>query len=226
MSVGARDPFAVGNMGKNSFFFHRGILMMRRLFLVTFITEMVLFGVLSSINYHNAMLAQSLATERSQITSGNVFSMTIEIFSHNLLIGTVEFIPVVGPLLFSISTVVTSLTVASEAFVYHTSGFLIFSSLVILPHTWLELPSYAIAVSASIYLIYLLSRRGLLSLYGHKIVYMYLFVVLELVIAATFESTEIVLQSKGLIVLLTWVAAAPVIYLLILLFRKLNADEY
>ncbi|MEM0127848.1 MAG: hypothetical protein QXO03_02010, partial [Thermoplasmatales archaeon] len=93
-------------------------------------------------------------------------------------------------------------------------------------HTWLELPSYAIAVSASIYLIYLLSKRELLRSKGFKVLYMYLFVIIELVIAATFESAEIVLQSRGLIVLLTWIAAVPVIYLLILLFRKMNRDEY
>ncbi|MGC8644978.1 MAG: stage II sporulation protein M [Thermoplasmata archaeon] len=221
------DPFAGRREGKNTFFFHKGILMMRRLFLVTFIAEMVLFAVLSSINYHSELLAQSLSTERSNIVSGNILSMILIIFPHNLLIATVEFVPIIGPLLFSISTVVTSLTVASEAFfLYHTSGFVIFSSLVVLPHTWLELPSYAIAVSASIYLIYLVSRRELLVPYGHKVVYMYLFVVLELAIAATFESAEIALQSRGLLVLLTWIAAVPVIYLLILLFRKMNEDEY
>ncbi|MEM1814283.1 MAG: stage II sporulation protein M, partial [Thermoplasmatales archaeon] len=126
----------------------------------------------------------------------------------------------------SLSTVVTSLTVASEAFYYHTNGFLIFLSLAVLPHTWLELPSYAIAVSASIYLIYLLSKRELLRSKGFKVLYMYLFVIIELVIAATFESVEIVLQTRGLVVLLTWIAAAPIIYLLILLFRKMNGDEY
>ncbi|MEM0312205.1 MAG: stage II sporulation protein M [Thermoplasmatales archaeon] len=216
----------VSSEHKNTFFLHNGILMLRRLFLVTFVVEMVLFAVLSSINYHSAILYESISTERSQIISNNIISMVFSIFPHNLLIATIEFVPVVGPLLFSLSTVVTSLTVASEAFYYHTNGFLIFLSLAVLPHTWLELPSYAIAVSASIYLIYLLSKRELLRSKGFKVLYMYLFVIIELVIAATFESVEIVLQTRGLVVLLTWIAAAPIIYLLILLFRKMNGDEY
>ncbi|MEM0127849.1 MAG: stage II sporulation protein M, partial [Thermoplasmatales archaeon] len=167
---------SVSSERKNTFFFHNGILMLRRLFLVTFAVEMVLFAVLSSINYHSAILYESISTERSQIISNNILSMTFSIFPHNLLIATIEFVPVVGPLLFSLSTVVTSLTVASEAFYYHINGFLIFLSLAALPHTWLELPSYAIAVSASIYLIYLLSKRELLRSKGFKVLYMYLFV--------------------------------------------------
>ncbi|MEM2056129.1 MAG: hypothetical protein QXS30_00665, partial [Thermoplasmatales archaeon] len=63
---------------------------------------------------------------------------------------------------------------------------------------------------------------------GFKVLYMYLFVIIELVIAAIFESVEIeiVLHSNSPIILLTWIPAVPVIYLLILLFRKMNGDEY
>ncbi|MEM0127503.1 MAG: stage II sporulation protein M [Thermoplasmatales archaeon] len=225
MSNGPSYPFSLVNE-KNTFFFHKGILMLRRLFLVTFIVEMALFAVLSSINFHSQILEQSITTERSSIVSGNIFSMILAIFPHNLLIATIEFVPIVGPLLFSVSTAVTSLTVATEAFYSHINGFFIFLSLAALPHTWLELPSYAIAVSASIYLIYLLSRRELLRPKWYKVPYMYLFVIIELAVAATFESAEIILESRGLVVLLTWIAAVPVIYFLILLFRKINEDEY
>ncbi len=222
--------YPLNNGAKNTFFLHHGILMMRRLFLVTFVIEMVIFTVLSSINYHNSFLYQSLSTERSSILSNNIFSMIMEIFPHNLLVATFEFIPVVGPLLFSISIVTTSLTVASEAyFLYHIPGFYVFLGLVILPHTWLELPAYAVAVSASIYLLYLLIKREILRSKIYKVLYMYIFVVIELAIAGTFESAEIVMENNihvGLDELLMWIPAVPVIYLLYLLFRKMNGDEY
>jgi hypothetical protein len=65
-----------------------------------------------------------------------------------------------------------------------------------------------------------------------KVVYMYLFVVLELAIAGTFESTEIymfrIYASPYNIEypLMLWIAAVPVIYLLIRLYRRIDRDEY
>ena len=55
-------------------------------------------------------------------------------------------------------------------------------------------------------------------------------IVLELAIAGTFESVEIVLSgpSNNNIVypLMMWIPAVPAILLLIMLFRRINHDEY
>jgi hypothetical protein len=222
------SPFpGVSTIRSDSFFFRNGALMLRRLFLVTFVIEITIFIVLSSLYYHSALLYSSLSSERSVVYSSSLFGMVLEIFPHNLLVATIEFVPVVGPLLFGLSTAITSLTVASEGFfLYHTSGFIVLLSLIIVPHTWLELPSYAVACSTSIYLIYLLYRREMLRAKGMKVLFMYLFVVLELVVAAVFESSEILLSYNVLYVLLMWIPAVPILVLLIMLYRHINSDEY
>jgi hypothetical protein len=115
----------------------------------------------------------------------------------------------------------------------HISGFFVFLSLAMLPHTWLELPAYAVATSTSEYLIYLIVKRGrILSDNIKKVFYMYLFVVFELVIAAIFESIEILLLRSyssldgTLFSIALWTPAIPVIYLLVKLYRKIDENEY
>ena len=218
-------------MNLKDFFYKDGVLMLRRVFLVTFIVEIVLYISISSLNFHNSVLLGSLTTERQSIYSMGLVGMIFEIFPHNLMVATIEFIPVIGWIFFALSTVTTSLVIAAEGYALYHSGILIFLSLALLPDTWIELPSYAIAFSTSVYLFYsLIKGRKFLAERARKILYMYLFIVLELAIAGTFESVEIVLSgpSNNNIVypLMMWIPAVPAILLLIMLFRRINHDEY
>lgn len=207
--------------------------MLRRLFILIFILEMAIFIAVSLLNVHDQSLLNAFKSEQQSITSQGIFAMILSIFPHNLLVATIEFIPVVGQIFFIISSVDTALIIAIEGTSVHTSGFFVFLSLAILPHTWLELPSYAVATSTSLYLMYLLKKRGkILKTNIRKVLYMYLFVVLELSIAGTFESTEIyfsrIYPSPDNIIypLLLWIGAAPVLYGLYRLYRKIDLDEY
>ncbi|EQD44703.1 hypothetical protein B1B_13414, partial [mine drainage metagenome] len=65
--------------------------------------------------------------------------MFLSIFLHNLLVATIEFVPVLGLLFFMISAVETSVVIALEGSAYHVSGLVVFASLSLYPHTWLEL---------------------------------------------------------------------------------------
>ncbi len=220
-------------MEGRGFFVRNGTLQLRRLFLVIFLLEIGIFVAISSLSIHDDELLSLFRNQQQSIVTLSLPDMILEIFPHNLLVATIEFIPVIGQFFFLLSSVETSIIISIEGTSLHTSGLLVFFSLAILPHTWLELPSYAVATSTSIYLIYLLFKRGqVLHSNIMKVVYMYMFVVLELVIAGTFESTEIymsrIYSSPYNIVypLMLWIAAAPVIYLLIRLYRRIDRNEY
>lgn len=220
-------------MEGGGFFVRNGILQLRRLFLVIFLLEIGIFVVISSLSIHNQELLNVFKNEQQSIVTRSLPDMILEIFPHNLLVATIEFIPIIGQLFFLLSSVETSIIISIEGTGLHTSGLLVFFSLAILPHTWLELPAYAVATSTSIYLFYLLIKRGsVLHSNIMKVVYMYMFVVLELAIAGTFESSEIYMSRTYsspydvVYPLMLWIAAVPVIYLLIRLYRRIDRDEY
>ncbi len=220
-------------MKGDGFFIRNGVLQLRRLFLVVFLVEIGIFIAISSLSIHNQVLLSAFKNEQQSIVTLSLPDMILEIFPHNLLVATIEFIPVIGQLFFLLSSIETSIIISIEGTSLHTSGLVVFFSLAILPHTWLELPSYAVATSTSIYLIYLLAKRGqILHSNIMKVAYMYLFVVLELAIAGTFESTEIYMSRIYAspynieYPLMLWIAAVPVIYFLIRLYRRIDRDEY
>jgi len=220
-------------MKQDSFFFRNGILMARRLFLATFIVEMIIYLVISALPLSYPALLAVIQGQQKAIDSQPFMPVLFSIFPHNLLISTLEIIPFIGQFFFIFSTVETSIVIAIEGTSVHTSGIFVFITLALFPHTWLELPSYAIATSASIYLIYIIVRRRILLREKiRKVLYLYFFVILELFTAGVFESAEIVMEqsltSPNNIIypLLLWIPAIPVIYLLIRIFRRINRDEY
>jgi uncharacterized membrane protein SpoIIM required for sporulation len=220
-------------MKLDSFFFRNGVLMLRRLFLTAFLIEMLIYLVISALPISDPALLSQIQSEQSSVDSLSFIPMLFSIFPHNLFIATLEVIPIIGQFFFIFSSVETSLVIAVEGTSIHTSGIFVFITLALLPHTWLELPSYAVAAGSSIYLIYLIaSRRTLLRAKIRKVLFMYLFVILELLVAGIFESAEIVMEQSLpapdniLYPLLLWIPAIPVLYLLISLFRRINRDEY
>lgn len=220
-------------MIQKGFFFKNGTLLLRHLFIITFIIEICIFIAISSLNIQNEALLSIFKSEQQSIESLSLIAMIFEIFPHNLVVATIEFVPIIGQIFFVLSSAETALILALEGSSMHISGFFVFLSLAIVPDTWLELPSYAVATSTSEYLIYLLIKRGkILSNNIKKVFYMYLFVILELAIAAVFESIEIVLLRSypsitgTLFSIALWIPAIPVIYLLVRIYRKIDENEY
>ena len=209
------------------------VMRLRRIFLALFLMEIGIYLIVSSLNLNNPTLLTSFTKSQQAITSQDQFAMFLSIFLHNLLVATIEFIPILGLLFFVISSVETSIVISLEGSAYHVSGLAIFASLSLYPHTWLELPAYAIASASGIYLLYLIIKRGdVLRGNIRKILYMYLFVVLELGIAGAFESTEIVMlgsypsPDNVLYPLALWIPGIPALWMLIILFRRINRNEY
>ena len=102
-----------------------------------------------------------------------------------------------------------------------------------MPDTWIELPSYAVTSSTGIYLLYfLIKKRSQLRSRSKKILLNYAFAALELLIAATFESVAIIMETTYSSPydlygpLLLWIPAIAVIILLVFMYRRINNDEY
>jgi len=220
-------------MRKNGFFFRNGILKFRSVYWVIFIAELLLYIIISSLPINNPGLYSTFKSEQSGIISLSYIPMIFSIFPHNLTIASVEFVPVIGPFLYIDSSIVTSLIIAVEGTALGYSGFFVLVTLMIFPHFWLEIPSYAIATAASVYLIYLVYKRGDVLRNGiRKVLYLYMFVALELFIAGSVESAEIIFETSYphpydlYYPLMMWIPGSVAIFLLVLLFRRINSDEY
>jgi len=200
---------------------------LRRLFLLVFILDLAAFLFISSLPIHNSALYNSFASEDRSITSQAFIPMWLSIFPHNLLIATIEFIPIIGIFFFATSIYSTALVVAVEGVHDHTSGLVIAISLMMLPHFWLELPAYSVALSSGIYLLYYLIKGYPLKSYI-KILYMYIFVVIELAIAGLIETSEIVLlkTKNPYSSFYMWIPGVFLIAFLIYLYRHFDKDEY
>ena len=67
---------------------------LRRIFILSFIIELAGFAIISSLPIHNPALYSSFKSQDHAIVSQSFFPMWLSIFPHNLLIATIEFIPV------------------------------------------------------------------------------------------------------------------------------------
>ncbi len=220
-------------MEGETFLYINGIIKLRALFLLLFISEILIYIIISAIPYNNPALVSQLKAEENATYSNGIVGILFSIFPHNLFIATIEFIPAIGQLFYVLSMVETPLALSALANSTGVPGFIDFIILLIVPDTLIELPSYAIAAATGIYLIYILVKSGeVLRSKIRKVLYMYLFVALELFIAGTFESLAIEMGltlPKGVSLTYTfllWIPAIPSIYLLIRLFRRINRDEY
>ena len=220
-------------MREDSFFFKSGDLRLERLFYVMFSIEILIFLIVSALPAVDPALLFEFKQEQSTIDTESYFPMFLSIFPSNLRVATLEFIPALGIFFYFDSIVVTSYILALEGTAKGISGISIFLSLALLPHTWLEIPSYAVAASTSIYLLYyLIKRRAELRHKAKKIFYMYLFVVLELAVAGAVESAEIVFYynypspANVEYMFLMWLPSIPAILILIMLYKKIYRADY
>ncbi len=199
---------------------------LKRMFIILFIAELAAFAIISALPIHDMALYNSFSSTDKSITSQSFFPMWLNIFPHNLLIATIEFIPVFGILMFAFSIGTTATVVAVEGTAEHVNGFAIFATLMLLPHSWLELPSYAVAASTSIYIIYLLAKGKMRQNYK-TVIYMYIFVVIELAFAGLIETSEILLEESAhpFNAFYMWLPAIPIIAFLIYLYRKMEPKK-
>jgi len=183
-----------------------------RLFLFFLAIELIMFGSISSINFKSQLILNSFITLRSSIVSQPFPLEVLAIFSHNLVVATLDLVPALGVavFLFSMGSTAYVLSVISQG-----KGLEAFLGLLALPHSWLELPAYAIAAAGS--LNFLMTEGSLISKL-RKLTLIWLFIAFELLVAALFEASEINLSLPFQVIL--WLPAAASIFALWKLYSR------
>jgi uncharacterized membrane protein SpoIIM required for sporulation len=203
-------------------FARRGLLLAVALFLI----EVVLFFVVSSLPFFPGEQAAYTAQSNqisSQFSNATLFAQFSGIFVNNFRIALVEFVPGLGLLLFAFSLYATARILEVISISDNLPPALVVLILLLLfPHSWIELPAYAVAVAAGSYFGYALIRWQK-TRWGPEIGVLLInvaIVTVMLLVAALFESVEI--QVGGLLFLVTWIPFAILIAGVLLLNRKLS----
>ncbi|MCL4332488.1 MAG: stage II sporulation protein M [Candidatus Thermoplasmatota archaeon] len=213
-------------MEPRNFLFRNGVLKVGGIAGILFIAEMAIFIYVSSLSISNPAILSQVRQEQSRAAAESLLASTFSIFSNNFRIASVEFIPILGQAFFFYTIYSTAVVFSVEGPSLNASGLAIFLSLLLFTYSWLELPSYAIASSTGVYIIYMLAAgKGVVKNRLKKVVSLYLFVGLELLVAAFFESLTIEFGNSGsnglLLIFLLWLPGVPVIIFLIKLFRRI-----
>ncbi|ARM75211.1 stage II sporulation protein M [Acidianus manzaensis] len=183
--------------------------------LIIFAIELALFIGVAAIPYNSPALANSFSSQRNAIVSQPYIPEVLSIFSHNFEISLIEFIPGFGVLMLAGSIISTGLVLSALYTIHGIPGWIPALLLMTLPHSWLELPSYAFAAGAGIYLIWKRNVKRFLGMIG--------FVAVELFFAASIESAEIIAENINIAYsYLFWFPAIPLFYALYILYKYIR----
>lgn len=188
-----------------------------KLIIIVFIAELMMFLIASGIPVNSPSLVSQYQSLESSITSQPYIDIAISIFSNNLKVSILDFIPVLGVFTLVISIVNTGMLLSAVSTAHNISGLLLALGLLTLPHSFLELPSYAIATSAGLYI--LLRRREWL-----RGVLTFLMVPVELFLAALVEASLFFVPNPYIL----WAAVAPILVGLYFFYEYLQkvADRH
>lgn len=176
-------------------------------FFIIFIVELMIFVGASALPVHQPELVQEFESQRSALVSLPYMLEALSIFTHNYGIALAEFIPAVGLGIMGISIGVTGYVLSAISNEQGIPGWVSAIFLLTLPHSWLELPAYAFAATAGLFLI--IDRNW------KRFLYMIGFVGLELFFAASVEAGEIVIENaNALYFYLFWIPSAFLFYVL------------
>ena len=206
----------------------RGLLLCLTLFLI----EVGLFFFVSSTPYFPG--EQTLYTSQanqlsSQVSNSTSYQLLFQIFTNNLRIALIEMIPIVGTIFFAISIYATARVTQAIAGIDGVPAlFLVVLLLVVFPHSFIELPAYAVATAEGLYLFYAIvkwlgaTREGDPGRMGRELWQLAInltIVTVMLAVAAVFETVEIVLGTHFWI---TWVPFIGMVLGVLWLNRRLS----
>ena len=207
-------------------FARRGLMVIIALFVI----EMVLFFAVSSLPFLPGEQAAYLNQSKQigdQFQGASLAQQFWGIFVNNYGIALRELIPGFGLILFGLSLYATARILEVISVQDHASPLVVVLVLLLLfPHSWLELPAYAVATAESIFIVYAVVKwlfdttgsgirlRPQLGLF----IINFLIVTAMLLVAALFESVEI---QIGLLFWVTWIPFAGLIALVVALNRRL-----
>jgi len=182
-----------------------------KLIILYLIVEIIIFLLAASIPVNDQQLVQEFNETESTITSQSYLGKAISIFTHNLLVATIDFIPIIGIILFGFSIASTGIVLSAISTQSHVSGLLVALLLLTLPHSAVELPSYSFSVAAGTYLILRWRewKRALLT---------FLIAPVELLLAALIEASLFYVPNPYIM----WGASVPVLVGIYFLYQYLQ----
>ena len=196
-----------------------------KIVIVVFIVELAILFFGSTLPIPQATVNQ-ISSQNSNLaqTAGSLdlLARALFLFSNNFRIALFEFVPFLGWFFFGYSIYNTPLGPEVIGMGVSLPGPLVTLSLLFQPHSWLELPAYAIATTQSFYLISTVVRRSKFKFELARTGLVIGIVAAELFIAAIFESAEISLSSNLVAdFTIPWAAFAALVVLLLLGRRNL-----
>jgi uncharacterized membrane protein SpoIIM required for sporulation len=196
-----------------------------KIVIIVFIVELAVLFVVSTVPVSHSMVAQ-ISSQNSNLArksdSLDLIARAIFLFQNNFTIALFEFVPFLGWFFFGYSMYNTALAIEVIGINANLPGPLITLSLLFEPHSWLELPAYAIAVTQSFFLISTVARRSKFKFELARTGLVVVVVAVELIIAAVFESAEISMQSNlAADFTVPWSAFAVLVVLLLVGRNKL-----
>jgi uncharacterized membrane protein SpoIIM required for sporulation len=224
------EPEKAGLRGAITEFASRGLL----LYVILFLIEVGLFFVVASLPFfpgEQAAYTSQSNQINNEFANASLFTQFWGIFTNNFRIAAIELIPGFGVLLFGFSLYATARILEVIAITDHTSPLLVLIVLLLLfPHSYIELPAYAVATGEGLFLLYAILKwlrgraagRSLVnwSVEGWQFAINLVIVTVMLLVAALFESVEIQLGAD--LFWITWVPFAGLIALTIILNRRLK----
>ncbi|WP_278464971.1 stage II sporulation protein M [Saccharolobus islandicus] len=188
-----------------------------KIILIVFVFEVVLFLIASSIPQNNPLLVSAFNSTENQVLNQSYFGKVLMIFGNNVRVAFLDFIPAVGMIILAVSIYSTGAVLSAFSSSLNVPGILSALGLMTLPHSWLELPSYAVAASSGLYIVIRPREwvRGLLTL---------IIVPIELFLAALVESSEFYVSNPYIL----WLYSIPAFVFLYFLYEFLQkrADKY
>ena len=192
-------------------------------FLVLFVAEMTVFFALPAVPF--APGEKDTYTQQAKqlggVLNNSFVGQIAAIYLNNMKVGLVELVPGLGPLFFALSLYETARVIQAIA-PHDFSPVLLVVALFVLPHSWIELPVYALATGESLLLLYSLLRwllkgeRWRMKMELEQLLLVVLVISVTLFLGAVFEVTEIALGLPGL---LMW-APFGVLAAMVLIFRR------
>mgnify|MGYP001773104426 CR=1 FL=1 len=185
--------------------------LLSKLILIYLVIELAIFLGVSAIPSNSPSTYQQYNSLESSVQNTTYLGKVLTIFPHNLLVATIDFIPIIGIAFFGMSIADTGYVVSVVSTHYGIPGILAGVSLLLLPHSAVELPSYAIAVGAGTYMVIRWRdwKRSLLT---------YIVVPVELFFAALIESSLFYLSDPFIM----WLASIPVLIGIYFLYQKIQ----
>jgi len=188
--------------------------------LVTLIllVEIIGFIIISSIPVNDpiaAKQAEELLNEAS--SQPGYFNLVSLIFTNNLLVTSVSFIPILGIGFLGYAIYNTGYSLSALSTSENLPGFLVAILLFIAPHSVVEFLSYAISAAAGILLIWKRKIKISLYLFGISI--------LDLFIAALIESAILYNPSLLFVLWLPTIGFIALIFILLSRIEKMLQQE-